>query len=237
MKRLEERIAYLVRAITGSPLAVVLTTQIIIGLILVIGSLMLFWEIAENVFAQNLAVFDTTITQAIYLLRGSTMTNFMKLITFFGGQTWLIIGIVMTIVYLFSKNKRDAFVFLFILSFGVLLNLFLKDLFGRERPDVLPLLEEETFSFPSGHAMNSFIFYTSLSFFVFRKINHPVKKWLLISLSGLLILLIGVSRVYLGVHYPSDVVAGYIAGLWWFATVVLFKKTITFFRLLRSFKK
>lgn len=233
MKRVKDNILHVSK---NSQLLLILLIQIFVGFFLVTVSLFLFLKIAKNVFEDDLVFFDTAITQTIYLLRSPLMTEIMKIITFFGGQTAIIAGLIITIWYLFSKNKKETLVFFFILSFGVLLNLLLKDIFGRARPDFLPLLEEETFSFPSGHAMNSFIFYTSLSFFVFRKNTHHIRKWGLMISSAILIFLIGVSRVYLGVHFPSDVLAGYIAGFWWFVTAILFENLIIFFQLLRGHK-
>jgi undecaprenyl-diphosphatase len=128
------------------------------------------------------------------------------------------------------KKRKDALVFSFTLFFGIGLNLLLKDMFHRPRPHLMPLVHETSYSFPSGHAMNSFIFYTCLSFFVFRKLKNRQLGISLITVSGVLLLLIGISRIYLGAHYPSDVLAGYMAGLCWFVVVFLFEKTLIFLR-------
>ena len=115
----------------------------------------------------------------------------------------------------------------------MLLNLLLKSVFQRERPDLLPLVNEPTFSFPSGHAMNSMIFFAALSYFIFYHMNHMRTGRILIAVSVVLIFLIGISRIYLGAHYPTDVVAGYVAGLLWFFIVVFFEKSVSFLQIFR----
>ncbi len=102
---------------------------------------------------------------------------------------------------------------------GLGLTLLLKELYHRVRPDFLPLAYETSYSFPSGHAMNSLIFYTCLSFFVLNHVKNKQLRMIFFVLSGILIFLIGISRIYLGVHYPSDVIGGYAAGFCWLTLV------------------
>jgi membrane-associated phospholipid phosphatase len=91
----------------------------------------------------------------------------------------------------------------------------LKFIFSRPRP-LIPLLEPARgFSFPSGHAMMSFSFYGLLIYLVYVGVKNPYLKWLLMSFLLILIFLIGFSRVYLRVHYASDVIAGFAAGFIW----------------------
>lgn len=115
--------------------------------------------------------------------------------------------------------------FTFILAFSAGLNEILKHLFVRPRPQFMPLINEPSYSFPSGHSMNSFVFYTCLAYFIFSRVDNRTYRRLLYFLSAAIILLIGISRIYLGAHYPSDVLAGYAAGALWFFVVTLFEKT------------
>jgi undecaprenyl-diphosphatase len=99
---------------------------------------------------------------------------------------------------------------------GLLLNELLKDLFARPRPPVdFHLTQVSHMSFPSGHAMLSAIIYLTLAAFLARLVQPRALKLYFVGLASLLSLLVGVSRVYLGVHYPSDVLAGWTAGFAW----------------------
>ena len=98
---------------------------------------------------------------------------------------------------------------------GGLVNLFLKDYFARERAAVNVMVEVSGLSFPSGHSMGSMTYFGLLAYFVVRSKQRPLKKASWIAVFGLVILSIGLSRIYLGVHYPSDVLAGFLAGAVW----------------------
>lgn len=98
---------------------------------------------------------------------------------------------------------------------GAALNSLLKHLFVRTRPDLFRVVEATGYSFPSGHAMVSLCFYGMLAFFIVRNIKSLRWRLVIISLAVLLVVAIGISRIYLGVHYPTDVIAGYTAGAMW----------------------
>jgi undecaprenyl-diphosphatase len=101
-------------------------------------------------------------------------------------------------------------------SGGWLLNHVLKELFGRARPDVVPHLREVlTLSFPSGHAMTSAAVYLTLGALLMRISKRRLTKFYCMGAAMLLTALVGASRVYLGVHYPTDVLAGWLLGLSW----------------------
>lgn len=209
-----------------------LLAEIIFGLFLVLLTVIVFFKLGENILDQDVAAFDLYITQFVYFFRTPFMTEVMFVVTFFGGEIFLGTAIIVTtFLLLFYKHKKDALVFGFILFTGIGLNVFLKSLYQRPRPEFLPLAEEATASFPSGHAMNSFFFYTCLSYIIFRKLKNRRLKMFLLSGSAFLVFLIGVSRIYLGVHFPSDVIAGFAAGLCWFVIVLMFERSIMFLRL------
>ena len=125
--------------------------------------------------------------------------------------------LVISMIWLFVKRKNlwgMRFYFITVAG-GGLLNLWLKSFFERERPNVNRIIEAEGFSFPSGHSMGSMTYYGFLIYLVLRSKRKPYSKFGLGILLCLVILLIGISRIYLGVHYPSDVMAGYMAGSVW----------------------
>ena len=122
-----------------------------------------------------------------------------KFITNFGGAIFLI---VLTIILLISiKNKKIG------------LSILLKRILQRPRPTEYRIIEETGYSFPSGHSMISMAFYGYLIYLIYKYVENKYVKWILISLLSVLICLIGVSRIYLGVHYTSDVLGGFLISI------------------------
>jgi undecaprenyl-diphosphatase len=134
----------------------------------------------------------------------------------FLGSAWFVIPLLTLVVLLLLRQKRlDLAVCLSVAYAGSgALNYLLKTLFHRARPQLPWSPGAPDYSFPSGHAMNSLVFYLALAFVVWLM---PGRRAGLAALAGdlLLVLLIGVSRIYLGYHYVSDVIGGYSAGLLW----------------------
>lgn len=143
-------------------------------------------------------------------------TNAMKIITFLGNHTFLIPANLLTMAFLlFKKNKEDAMRFLVVAFTSVGLMSLLKILFHRHRP-INPLIQGITnFSFPSGHAFMSVVFFGLLIYFIATEWKKNWLSLVLIFILVLIIFLIGLSRVYLRVHYTSDVIAGWIFGSFW----------------------
>nr|WP_279325971.1 phosphatase PAP2 family protein [Bacillus sp. FJAT-47783] len=124
-------------------------------------------------------------------------------------------------VYFIWKRKWLPFIFLYINLFSVrAFNRFLKELFHRERPDLNRIIDVGEFSFPSGHAMNSTAIY---GFFIYlwiiQKPGREENKFYFIA-PMLFIFLIGISRVYVGVHYVTDILAGFAAGTVWLLIII-----------------
>ena len=119
----------------------------------------------------------------------------------------------------------------FYISLAILINLIIvtllnqgmKFILQRPRPTEYRIIEETGYSFPSGHSMVSMAFYGLLIYLIYKHIENKYLKWLLISILSLLIILIGFSRIYLGVHYVSDVIAGFLFSI---AYLILFIKSI-----------
>jgi undecaprenyl-diphosphatase len=102
-----------------------------------------------------------------------------------------------------------------VLVLATLSNIALKEVFNRARPTLEHMVQVYTLSYPSGHAMSAMAFYGFLIFLVIRYNLNPILKAFLVGILSVIILSIGISRIYLGVHFPSDVLAGFIAGLMW----------------------
>ena len=138
-------------------------------------------------------------------------------LTSIGGPTvlWLIVVAVAGFLVL-QTRYRTAIVVVLTSASGELLNTVMKHAFNRPRPSIVPHLRVVyTTSFPSGHAMESAIVYLTLGAILMRASESRVTKTYILGLAVLLTVLVGVSRVYLGVHYPTDVIGGWIVGFLW----------------------
>jgi undecaprenyl-diphosphatase len=137
------------------------------------------------------------------------------------GLTVIVIGLI-ACAFLWAIRERVGVLLLVIaVAGGDLFNRLLKEVFGRPRPELFvletPYARPVSASFPSGHATASMVLYLVLAYLLVRLGGKGVFRWVVIAVSGVLIVLIGVSRMYLGVHYPSDVLAGYVFGFVWAA--------------------
>jgi undecaprenyl-diphosphatase len=220
-----------------SAAAPILFLEIILGFILSILSLSIFREIAENVLSQQTQSWDIAISHAVYSIRISWLTQIMFGLTFLGEAETILSGVVLVLIFLvWKRHKNEAILFFTLILMGGLLNLYLKDIFQRPRPSIAPLMDLTSYSFPSGHAMNSFIFYSILAYFVFHFTRNKMLSIGVSCFALVLIFLVGFSRIYLGVHYPSDVLAGFIAGFSVFVTAILLDRTLIFFRIKKEKK-
>jgi undecaprenyl-diphosphatase len=141
----------------------------------------------------------------------------MRDLTALGSSTVLVLFVLAVAGALLARGQYHALVFLLVAALGgMLLNNLLKPFFGRARPDIaLRLTEVTSLSFPSGHAMGSAVIYFTLAALLARLVEPRALKLYFLGLAALLSFLVGASRVYLGVHYPSDVLAGWTVGLAW----------------------
>lgn len=165
--------------------------------------------------------FDSHVLNYFYTLRSPLLNSVMIGITNLGGGIIVVFGFLVVVFLLKKKLYKLAFQFVFSVAGSEIVNFLLKNIFHRIRPQFHPLIIENDFSFPSGHAMNSFVFYLSLSYIFFQVTKNRKLSIMVTIISTLLIIIIGISRIYLGVHYPSDVLGGYIAGIIWFVSLLL----------------
>lgn len=189
-------------------------------IILNIMSLIILMVIGINIRASNEGIlFDEKIMEYVHQRTTTIGIEIMKKITFFGAAKFFIpIGF---IIFLYMLKKRDTegmkLVALSTLgSYGV--NFLLKNIFIRTRPLKYFLIEQGGYSFPSGHAMVSMSFYTTMTYLIIK--NKEENQKILWMFNFLIIGLIGFSRIYLGVHWPTDVLMGYLLGYVFFKTIV-----------------
>lgn len=176
-----------------------------ICVILIIG-------IVEDVLDKEIHELDVIGYDIISMhLISETATPIVKTITQFGGPIILIgIAIILSIVI---KNKKIAIQIWANLAISTFLNQALKHIVQRPRPTEFRIIDETGYSFPSGHSMVSAAFYGFLIYLIYKNIKNKYLKRSLITGLSLLIILIGTSRIYLGVHYTSDVLAGFLISI------------------------
>jgi len=199
-----------------------LSAELIIVLLLFVAALIIFTVLAFRVFKIKDETFDFLVFDKISELISPFTTSFLQLITFLGNHNFLIpANLLLAFYFLFIKKHRWYSIKVPVVAIGgLLLMLLLKQFFNRPRP-LVPLLEPvKGLSFPSGHALMSVSFYGLLIFLVWENVKNPIWKWLLITLLVVLIFLIGFSRIYLRLHYFSDVVAGFSIGIIWLSVSI-----------------
>ena len=145
-----------------------------------------------------------------YLI-SDNVTPIAKSITQLGGAIFLIgLSIILAIKI---KNKKIGTLIWINIAISTLLNQILKYIIQRPRPTEFRIIDERGYSFPSGHSMISATFYGFLIYLIYKNVKNKYLKYSLITMLVILILLIGTSRIYLGVHYTSDVLAGFLIAI------------------------
>jgi membrane-associated phospholipid phosphatase len=194
-----------------------LSVELLVVLILFVIALIVFVFVAFRIFYFKKEAFDFAVFDYLQQFVTSGTTSFMQLITFLGTHYFLIPANLLLIIYfLFIRKHRWYSIKVPVVALGGLSLMFLlKFLFNRPRP-LIPLLKEAAgLSFPSGHALMSFSFYGLLIYLVWQYVKIVWLRNTLTVLLLILILLIGFSRIYLRVHYASDVLAGFCMGAIW----------------------
>lgn len=179
--------------------------------IILLISLVLFLFLAEDVFNKDIVRCDIIGYSIIKSFINSSNTQVMKVITWFGSATCLILLTI--ILFIVLKNKITGFLIAINLVIVTILNQLLKFVLQRPRPDDYRLIDESGYSFPSGHSMISMAFYGYLIYLIYKSKFNKYVKIILITIFIFLILFIGISRIYLGVHYTSDVIAGILLSI------------------------
>ena len=197
---------------------------LLISVLLVVLCVWVFVEVADEVMDQRIQRLDEQIMLQLRHADDPTrplgppwLQSGMRDLTALGSAAVLVLFVLAVAGALLVRRQYHALVLLLAATLGGrLLNVLLKAFFGRDRPDLtLHLTEVSSKSFPSGHAMDSAIIYLTLAALLARFVQPLALKLYFLGLAFLITFLVGLSRVYLGVHYPSDVLAGWTAGLAW----------------------
>jgi len=224
--RYDTQLRWLLRRLTlGQYLGLHLT----VGLLAAAGGLWLFGGLAEDVLTGDPIVhFDRVLDAYLHARATPPLTTFFLIVTALGSiETIVLLGVV--VAAFFAWRRRWLFLgsWLAAVAGSAVLNHLLKGLFERPRPYFEhPLLIETSYSFPSGHAMESFVVYGMLAYFVILTLRSWESRVAVVFGAALLVVLIGFSRMYLGVHYLSDVLAGYAAGGVWLSALITGVETI-----------
>ncbi|MFH1049199.1 MAG: phosphatase PAP2 family protein [Patescibacteria group bacterium] len=142
------------------------------------------------------------------------MNSIMIFITYLGNWQMIVgLGIAAFVILWVQRKKREAILFTTAIVSGEIIKELLKLLFHKERPDAsLALIQESGYAFPSGHAFMAVIFYGMICYFIYQICKNKWQKIILLIITAVLVFLIGYSRIYLGVHWISDVLAGWFIG-------------------------
>ena len=179
-----------------------------------LAALSLFAYLAFETIHQKEYWFDISIYRM--MPAGAEWIKFMKAITFFGDTWFLFTAYCLLIGYYLLKKRYRYSIAIFSVSFGAwLLSKTLKLLFHRGRPDISLITKPTDYSFPSGHALTSFVFCSILTWLLWQTNWKNWMKWLFTILLLLFTLSIGASRIVLSVHFASDVVGGFALGIMW----------------------
>ena len=179
----------------------------------------LFAEFAGHVSSGKTQAFDDAVLRWVAEHRTPALEPVMLEITFLGTGTVVVVLVAVCGMFLWLSNHKYSAVLLLVSTIGgIFLNNLLKVGFGRPRPDIIDWgTHVVSWSFPSGHAMSAAVVYGTVAYLAARLQRRQFHRVITLGVTVILILLIAASRVYLGVHYPSDVLAGIIIGLAWAA--------------------
>jgi undecaprenyl-diphosphatase len=202
--------------------------EIVIGLIVSTLALLMFLKLASNI--SELQSWDNTVSHYFYSWRSPFLTNLMVFFSYLGQELLYVFLLVLLLILFTLKKWRDIVILVTIASSGAVVNIVIKELISRDRPTIDPLFQEIFHSFPSFHAMNSFIFYSICVYFVYKYTRNRIYTLFSFLVGLIFVVCVGISRIYLGVHYPTDIIAGYLVGLVWVTTVLVIDRFVSISR-------
>jgi undecaprenyl-diphosphatase len=198
----------------------VIETAIAVSLAVAVLSLFLFAWVADDVSHDRTIKFDLAGRGQIHSWASPGLTRAMIALSFVGGDGLAIAAVVAVGIFLRFRWRRAALWLVTTIAGAIVLSVTLKYAYHRPRPAPFFGALPHTYSFPSGHALFSFCFYGVLAGLLAHRTRSPLLRILIWISAALLVAGIGFSRIYLGVHYPSDVIAGYLTAALWVSTMV-----------------
>jgi undecaprenyl-diphosphatase len=187
-----------------------------------------FAWLATQVLEQETHTVDTGTLEVLLRFNAPQLTLLANAISLMGSQVVVAVGAALLAVFLWQRRWGAAVSLILVTAGAQLLNDVLKEAFHRTRPTAVSgFIDAQQYSFPSGHAMVSAAFYLYLAYLTWRLVHERWRRVLLVSGLVLLVVLIGLSRLYLQAHYLSDVIAGYLAGVLWTDSVILGGRALT----------
>lgn len=189
------------------------------------GALLCFAYVAYQISAAETLPFDTVIREWVYARRSPALNRVVVAITYLGNwQTVSLIGIFLLMVKSTRRNMGIPFVIISLSSTGVYK--IVKEIFQRPRPELaVRIIEQGGYSFPSGHSMNGIVCFGILIYLIRRYCQNRKLANALTVLLGLLIAAIGCSRIYVGVHFPTDIIGGWSLGAAYLCiAIIVFEK-------------
>ncbi|HXC32152.1 MAG TPA: phosphatase PAP2 family protein [Verrucomicrobiae bacterium] len=201
------------------------STPLIVSLVCSVSFLILFAWLSEEVFEGSAKHVDFVVRAKVHEFFSPALTKFMLAMTFLGSIAFLAtLFAILVAVWLIRGMKRPAAWLAIAVGGSVILDVSLKLAFHRARPVAFVGRAPMTYSFPSGHALSSLCFYGVLAGLLCEWIESAAGRWAVSMAAAVLILAIGLSRIYLGVHYPTDVLGGYIAAGAWVSTLLFVER-------------
>src|SRR5699024_2766381 len=187
------------------------------------GAVLVFVEIADDILEKEKFEIDQFFQHISWIEQENALHQVMSLVTEAGSVVFLVIASILVVVYMFLAKKSKWMVIFFIINMvGIsAMTTVLKELFKRDRPEIITQYDGTGFSFPSGHSTGAIAFYGFILYMLWRSNIRQWLKWLLIFICGLLAIMIPFSRVILGVHYFTDILAGIALSLAWLILCII----------------
>jgi undecaprenyl-diphosphatase len=198
-----------------------LSLSLLLGLGAAIAALVFFGWLADEVLEGETRHFDDVTRAAVHTIASPSMTTTMRGVSFLGSTLFLTTATIFVVLwFVLRKWGREAALLAITMIGASALNTTLKLAFKRPRPvPFFNLTPPETYSFPSGHSLASCCFFAGLAAILSGRVKSRRARTIIWIAAATMFVLIGLSRIYLGVHYTTDVIAGFVAALIWILVV------------------